>query len=125
MHRKFRSASFASGDLHCNQLLILLLFGWGLGTILIAQTWINTPENTLKFISTIISILFIISAIFWFFGIKGNHPAYFVMSLISPIIWLATNYLQPVYAPTLMKKIKNPIQLYRISYEFLLIQIYL
>lgn len=70
---------------------LVTLFGWGFGVILIIQSWSLTSEVTLDKISMAISLLFLVSAIYWFIGTRGKHPAWVILGIISLLAWLAAN----------------------------------
>ena len=70
---------------------LVTLFGWGFGAILIIQSWSISSEITLNKISMAISLLFLVSAIYWFIGTRGKHPAWVILGMISFLAWLAIN----------------------------------
>ncbi len=70
---------------------LVTLFGWGIGAILIVQSWQGPANITLSNISTVINILFLISTIYWLVATKGKHPAWIILGTISFLVWLANN----------------------------------
>ena len=68
---------------------LVTLFGFGFGAILIVLSWDNSLDTIIYNISTVISVLFFISAIYWLISTKGKHPAWVVLGSISLMVWLA------------------------------------
>jgi len=70
---------------------LVTLFGCGLGITLLVLSISHSPVSSVNNISITISVMFIISAIYWLFGTKGKHPAWIVLSAISILTWWAGN----------------------------------
>ncbi len=70
---------------------LVTLLGWGFGAILLVLSLPAIQDEIHKHVSQVVSITFLICAIFWLFGTKGKHPAWVVLVVISIMAWWAAH----------------------------------
>lgn len=65
---------------------LVTIFGWGFGAILIVLSFSEFPERALNDILLVVSVTFLVSAVYWLFGTKGKHPAWIILAFISFLV---------------------------------------
>jgi hypothetical protein len=66
---------------------LITLLGFGIGASLLSLAQRALPADRLLTASTILSLTFLVSAVFWIYGTKAKHPAWLVFLVISALIW--------------------------------------
>jgi len=68
---------------------LVSFFGWGIAAILLRMSFQAATEEYVIFAKNTFVVTFFITAIYWFIGTKGKHPAWIVLLLIGSLTWIA------------------------------------
>jgi drug/metabolite transporter (DMT)-like permease len=69
---------------------LLTVLSWGIGALFV---WMAGHPRTAATtaVELIFTAIFLTSAIFWFFGTKGKHPAWLVFGLIAALLYVGSS----------------------------------
>jgi len=68
---------------------LVSFFGWGIAAILLRMSFPATAGEYVIFAKNTFVVTFFITAIYWFIGTRGKHPAWIILLLIGVLTWMA------------------------------------